>query len=118
MKNFIKSFGFAINGILWVARTERNFKVQLLCAVSAIVLAIVLDISAVQFAVVVLVCSLVLSLELINTAIETYLDRFHPENDKVIGLVKDISAGAVLVSAIASLAIGAIIFTDSLMDKL
>ncbi len=118
MKNFTKSVGFAISGILWVVRTERNFKVQLACAVSAVALGIVLDISAIQFAVVVLACGLVLSLELINTAVETYLDRFHPENDKTVGLVKDIFAGAVLLSAIASLVIGGLIFIDPLIDKL
>ncbi len=118
MVNFIKSFWFATRGIIWVLRTERNFKVQLACGIIAIVLGIILKISPIEFAIIISISALVLSLELANTAVEKYLDKYHPEHDHTIGLVKDIMAGAVLLASTGAIAIGAIIYIDPIMDKI
>ncbi len=117
MTNFIKSFGFAIKGIFWVLRTERNFKVQSACGILAIILGVVLEISAIEFAIIISISVLVLSLELANTAMEKYLDKYHPENDYTIGLVKDILAGSVLLASVGAAIIGALIYIDPLIEK-
>jgi len=117
MADFIKSFGFALKGIVWVLRTERNFKIQLACGILAIILGAILEISRVEFAIVISISVLVLSLELANTAMEKYLDKYHPEKDDTVGLVKDIFAGAVLLASIGAAVIGALIFIDPLIEK-
>ena len=117
MRNFFRSFEFALKGVLWVLKTERNFKIQAACGILAIVLGIILELSAVEFALIISISVLVLSLELLNTAMEKYLDKYHPENDHTIGLVKDILAGAVLIASGGALIIGAVIFIDPIIDK-
>jgi undecaprenol kinase/diacylglycerol kinase (ATP) len=110
----IKSFGFAFNGLrqCW---NEPNFKIHLLVSVLAIVLATWLRISAQEWLLVILCIAVVLSLEMLNTAIEHLCNLVHPEQHPVIKLVKDISAAAVLLVAIMSVCCGTIIFLPKLL---
>jgi diacylglycerol kinase (ATP) len=110
------SFGFALKGIRLVLK-ERNFKIQLAAALIAIILGIVLHISILEWLAVIFCAALVLCLEMVNTAIEKSIDLVHPEWNEKAGQIKDISAGAVLVVAIASAMIGAIIFVPKILFK-
>jgi diacylglycerol kinase len=116
MAGLVDSFRYAGRGILSAIRTERNFRIQLLVGTVALVLGVAVKITAAEFATISLTCALVLSLELVNTALEAYLDRFQPEHDEAVGQVKDLMAGAVLVSAVGGVAVGAAIFVPSLVD--
>jgi diacylglycerol kinase len=118
MAGFIASFGYAFKGIFWVLKTERNFKIQFACGILAVILGLILEIGRIEFAIVMLVIGLVLSLELANTAIEKYLDKYHAEHDHTIGLVKDILAGSVLLASISAATIGILIFANPLIDKI
>ncbi len=110
----IKSFGFAING-LRLCWKEPNFKIHLLVSVLVLALGYWLNISATEWVLVLLCIGTVLSLEMLNTAIEQLCNLFHPGQHPVIKLVKDVSAAAVLLVAFISVCCGSIIFLPKLL---
>ena len=110
----IRSFGFAWNGIRDCFLTQVNFRIHLLLTVLAILLAIVLHISTTEWLFVLLCIANVLLAEMVNTAIEKLCDMVEKNFHPTIKLVKDISAGAVLVTALMSLITGIIIFLPKL----
>ena len=109
MNKFLKSFGYATKG-LSTAMNGRNFKIQLISAIAVISLSTFLKISRIEFAVVFLTIGFVLATEMLNTAIEEICNKFHPETHPHIALIKDVAAGAVLLSSIIALIVGMIIF--------
>lgn len=115
MRKFIRGFGYAFNGIWHAAATQLNFKVHLVAAVVAVLGGWALHISPDEWLWIILCIGLVLAAELFNTAIEFLTDLVSPEYNKKAGLVKDMSAGAVLVIAICALIIGLIIFVPKLL---
>jgi diacylglycerol kinase len=115
MRKFIRGFGYAFNGIWHAAATQLNFKVHLVAAIIVIYGGWALHISPDEWLWVTLCIGLVLAAELFNTAIEFLTDLVSPEYNKKAGLVKDMSAGAVLVIAICALIIGLIIFVPKLL---
>lgn len=106
---FLKSFTYAFAGIR-VAAKEQNFRVHLIAVVLVIIAAAITRVSAVEWLVLVLTMTLVLSLEMINSAIEHVVDLATAEIHPLAKLAKDIAAGAVLIAAGASVIIGLIIF--------
>jgi diacylglycerol kinase (ATP) len=115
MKKFIRGFGYAFKGIWHSTVTQLNFKVHLAAAVVAVYAGYALHISNSEWLWITLCIGLVLAAELFNTAIEFLTDLVSPEYNKKAGLVKDMSAGAVLVTAICALIIGLIIFLPKLL---
>ncbi|WP_165767880.1 diacylglycerol kinase family protein [Virgibacillus indicus] len=108
-------FSYAWNGIKHVIRTERNFRFHLMAAILVIIAGIVFHISHVEWSLVMIVIGLVLILEMINTAIEKLIDYLKPEINPAAKIIKDISAAAVLISAITAAAIGLIIFIPKII---
>ncbi|MBQ0139938.1 MAG: diacylglycerol kinase family protein [Kurthia sp.] len=106
---FLKSFTYAFAGIRAAAK-EQNFCFHLISAVIVSVLAAVTKVSTVEWLVLVLIMALVLSLEMINSAIERVVDLATTEIHPLAKLAKDLAAGAVLIAAGASVIIGLIIF--------
>lgn len=106
----LKSFVFAINGLKDCILHEKNFQVQF--AISLIVLAagIFFSLSTIEWAIILLCFTVVLSFEIINSAIEKLCDLVCPTFNLTIKKVKDMSASAVLFAAIISFIIGCIIF--------
>ena len=115
MRKFIRGFGYAFNGIWHATATQLNFKVHLVAAVIAIYGGWALHISPDEWLWIIFCIGIVLAAELFNTAIEFLTDLVSPEYNKKAGLVKDMSAGAVLVIAICTLIIGLIIFVPKLI---
>lgn len=109
MKKFLKSLSFATKGIA-LATKQSNFKIQLLVASLTVFLGVFFQITASEWCMVLLCIGLVLSMETINTALEYLVDFVSPEFHKTAGAIKDIAAGAVLISSIISVIIGAIVF--------
>ena len=109
MGGFLKGFVFAWRGIAAGAR-GRNFRIMLAIAVAVILLGYLFGISRLEWALVTLAMSLVLALELVNTAGENLVDILSPDHDPRYGQVKDILAGAVLVATMAAAVVGTIIF--------
>ena len=107
---FFKSFSYAAKGVGEVLKKEQNFKVHTLAAFLAILLGCFFKISPWEWCAVILVIAMVLASEMANTAMEKLCDVTHPEHNEAIRVVKDVSAGMVLICAIGALAIGLIIF--------
>lgn len=114
----MRSFIFALNGIKSVFRSEKNAVVHSIIALVAIVSGILLRISRMEWLVVVLCIGLVFAAEIFNTAVERLVDLVSPGKNEKAGMIKDISAGAVLIVAIASVIAGLLIFTPHLLNAL
>lgn len=106
----IHSFVFAFNGIAYVFRFQHNAWIHLTAAIIAISAGIWKGISTSEWIAITVVSGMVISMEIINTAIEKLVDIVHPEFSQKAGQIKDIAAGAVLVSAIAAFITGIVIF--------
>lgn len=105
----LKSFRFAFAGIK-VGMKERNMRIHITCAIIVIIAGIFTHLSAVEWLILILTISLVIGMEMVNTAIENVVDLVSPEYHPLAKVAKDVAAGAVLVFAIASVIIGIIIF--------
>lgn len=108
--SFRRSFLFAIQGFRTAIRSERNIKVMLAAGACAIVAGLVVQLDALSWAIVLLCCGVVISAELVNTAIETTIDLVSPEFHPLAGRAKDIAAAAVWVLATIVAIVGIIVF--------
>lgn len=107
MKNqsFVKRMSFALNGILFAIKSEASFRFQIVAALAAIVLLFILKASVIWIAIFTLTIAGVLGAELLNTALENFIDRVHPEQHPSIKLAKDCAAGAVLIFSFGALVV-------------
>lgn len=110
MKKFLKGFKYAFEGILSALKSERNLKIHFIVMILVIVFGFVFEISKTEWIICIILFGIVISGELFNTAIETVVDMISLEKNDKAKKAKDVSAGAVLVLAIASVIIGLIIF--------
>jgi len=115
MKSLIKSFAFAGNGVKNCFVSERNFRIHTLLAIVALIFAITLKISVIEWIAIGFCIAFVIAMEMLNTAIEKLCDVVHQDVHPGIKKIKDITAGAVLVSAIFSLIAGLIIFLPKII---
>jgi len=109
-KGLSKSFANAFWGLFYTIRTQHNFQIHLISSIAVIITGIFFEISKLEWLIIALTIFIVFIAETFNTAIEKLVDFVSPEYDKIAGLVKDIAAGAVLLTAIMSVIIGLIIF--------
>ena len=114
IKRLIKSFGHALKGLKLLFSSQRNAVIHLLLMGLAVVLGVLLKISFTEWAIIVLSSGMVIAAESFNTALEKLSDTIHPERNEGIGSAKDIAAGSVLITAIAALVVGIIIFLPKL----
>ena len=110
IENRIKSVGFALRGALLLIRTEASIKIQVALAVLVTIAGFYFQISPTEWILQVLAISMVVGVEGANTAIEKICDFVHPEFDKRIGFIKDVSAGAVMLVSIGAIVVGLIIY--------
>jgi len=106
----IASFKYAFNGLRIFIKEEHNAIIHLFIACCVIIAGFELQISTVEWFAVIFCIALVLSLELINSAIEKTIDFISEEKNDAFKKIKDLSAAAVLIAAIASAVIGLLIF--------
>ena len=112
---FFSSFAYAFKGIRRGFRGQRNIWIMSAAGLLALITSFVLDLGAAAKAVIVLLCSCVLSLEMINTAVERLLDRVAPGRSKKTAEVKDILAGAVLVMSVSAVVIAVLLIAPKLI---
>jgi diacylglycerol kinase len=110
MRKLLKSFLYALAGIRHGWREERNFRLQSVIAVAAVVLAFVFQFSFIEWALVVFAITLVLAAELTNTATEEILDLLEKRHQHQVGLIKDLAAAVVLVFSSGAFVIGCLLF--------
>lgn len=117
-KNLVESFNHAANGIIYAIKSERNMKIHITTAALVMVLSLFYNLSRTEFLIVCLTISQVIICELFNTAIEVVVDIitdvYHPKAKAI----KDVAAGAVLISAFVSLLVAYFIFFDRLSSSL
>lgn len=109
-KKLLRSFGYAFRGIGWAIRTQRNLRIHLVATVYVLLFGWIMRISAVHLCLELLCCMLVISLELVNSALERICDGITGEQRPWIRDAKDAAAGAVLTSAIGSVILALVIF--------
>ncbi|MGB3259464.1 diacylglycerol kinase family protein [Paenisporosarcina sp.] len=114
--NFISSFKYAFAGIIHASKRERNFRFHLIAAIVVILTGIFSHLSTIEWIILILCISGMLSLELVNSALERVVDLASPDIHVLAKLAKDMSAGAVLVFACASAIIGILIFLPKWME--
>ncbi len=110
MQKFVKSFNAAIEGFIYVLKTERNMRLHFLAAMFFILLGIYLNFSAIEVIILALTITLVLVTEMINTAIELTVDMIKTEFHPMARVIKDISAGTVLLTSINAVIVGYTLF--------
>ncbi|MFW5852324.1 MAG: diacylglycerol kinase family protein [Bacteroidota bacterium] len=115
IRSRLRSFSYAISGIRTALASEWNMRIHVFVTICVIIAGIVFSLSLIEWIAVVFAIGMVLSLELINTAIEYCADFVSPKKHETIKKVKDISAGAVLIGAITAAAIGVLIFVPKIM---
>ena len=110
LKKTFRSFVFAFRGIRLVIRYENNTRIHLLAAASALVAGFALQLTYIEWTIIITQIALVWAAEAFNSAIEKIVDFVSPEFNPKAGAIKDIAAGAVLFIAIGAAITGTIIF--------
>lgn len=111
----LKSFTYAFNGLKILFGNEHNARIHLVIAVCAILLGVLLHISFAEWLFIILAIGLVFAMEAINSSIEYLADHVTTDYHRQIKKVKDLSAAAVLLVALAALATGLVIFLPKLI---
>lgn len=105
-----KSFYYAFEGIKSALTTERNLLIHVSFVLVVILFGILLELSQIEWMICIILFGLVISMELMNTALEVVVDICSPEINQKAKLAKDTAAASVLVLAIISCIIGLFIF--------
>jgi len=109
--NVFISFKYAFSGISYVLKTSRNFKIQLIFAITSLIIGFLLKISLSNYVILIATIMSVLILEILNTSIESIVDLVVKKEFSILAKIsKDTSAGAVLLASINSVIIAVSIF--------
>lgn len=110
------SFRYASRGILQVFRSERSFRLQILAFALAVIAGFIFRITSMEWVLILIAGSTVLVSEMINTAVEYIIDLVTEEYRVLAGHIKNVTAGAVLVSATIAAIIGLVIFVPYFLE--
>jgi diacylglycerol kinase (ATP) len=113
-----ESFHFASIGVLYVIRTQRNFRIHLGIALGVVILGLWLGLPSGAWSILLMTIGRVLIVEMFNTAAETLVDLASPDYHPLAKLVKDLAAGAVLLSALIAVVVGLLLLGPPLVAKL
>ncbi len=109
-RNFLDSLRYAVEGIAYCIKTQRNMRVHLVIAVIAVAFCTVVKIDRMEFLLIINAISMVFICEIINTAVERAVDTATQEYHPIAKIAKDVAAGAVLVAALNSVVVGLLVF--------
>jgi diacylglycerol kinase (ATP) len=109
-RSLLWSFDYAIQGIVYALRTQRNMRLHALAASVVLIAALVLRVGGLELIALLFAISLVIVTELANTAIEAAIDLAIDTFDPMAKIAKDVAAGAVLVSSVNAVAVGYVVF--------
>jgi diacylglycerol kinase (ATP) len=114
VKKLLDSFNYAIEGIIYSVRTQRNMKIHMVAAIVVLIGCFFYDLTKLELIAVIYAITMVLVCEMLNTAIEATIDAttnyYHP----LAKIAKNVSAGAVLISAVNAIFVGYMVFGDKL----
>lgn len=112
LKRMIRSFNFAISGIIQALKTEPNMKIHFIIAFLVLFASLLLNFSRVEMVILLLTVGMVITAEMINTALEKTIDLITDDYQPLAKLVKDVAAGAVLVTAVIAVVVAYLLFFD------
>lgn len=113
-----ESFKYAFAGIVQLVKEEHNARIHCVVAVLTVIAGFVFSIQPIEWIAIAICIGAVLAAEGFNTAVEALADRITTDRDNAIKKAKDVAAGAVLITAIAAVAVGLIIFVPKIIDLL
>jgi len=117
INKFFQSCKNAAKGVSFVYRNEQNFRIQLALAILVIVMMFVFSLSRSEMIVILVLVLLILILELLNSALEKFVDILKPRLEYQVEVVKDIMAAMVLIASLGALIIGGIIFLPHILSS-
>ena len=110
-QGFFNTFKNARKGMRLSFKSEQNIRVHIICGALALALGFALHFSAVRFCILLLTIVMVISAEMMNSAIEFALDSiYHNKYSRMVGMAKDIAAGAVMIVTVVALMVGTLLF--------
>lgn len=116
--SFVTSCQYALRGLHYVYQHERSFRMQCMVALCALVGTVLFRFDIWECVLVLLLCASVLTLEVLNSAVEVVLDILKPRLSAQVGVAKDIMAGAVLLVSLCSAIVGLIVFVPHILELL
>lgn len=114
--NYLRSFGYAVEGLHYVILNHRSFGIQVFAALVVIGLGFGVGLSRDEWLITVLTIFWILMAELLNTSVETALDHVAHEHHVNVKVAKDVAAGAVFLSSLGAVVIGLIVFAPHIMQ--
>ena len=119
MRRRVTSLKNATKGLLWAIKTQVHLRIHLTTAALVLGLAWVFSLTGLEVAILLVAITVVISTELFNTAVEAATDvqklsKKTVEEDRLIGVAKDVAAGAVLIASIGAVAVGLAVFLPHL----
>lgn len=115
--NLLASFRFAADGIYFCLRTQRNMRIHVVAGVIALGMGFWLALPRHEMALLASICSLVVTMEMVNTAIESAVDLYTHRRHPLAKIAKDVAAAAVLVSALNAVLVGALLLGPPLWAR-
>jgi len=113
-KSLIESFNYAVRGIIYALKSERNMRIHFAVAIGVIFLSLFFDFTKLELLMLFITIAFVFMAEMFNTAIERSVDLFTDEYHQLAKIAKDVAAGGVLIAAINSVVVGYLLFFDRL----
>lgn len=111
-------FSYAVAGIRYALTTQPNFMLHVITGMVVLALGIMLDMSRGELTFIVTMIALVMTLELVNTALETVVDLVSPNYHPLAKIAKDVAAGAVLMMSLGAAGVGLLLFLPKILDIL
>jgi len=117
-RNLRESFKYAGIGIVQALKSERNMRIHWIAAIAIGVISILFRLSAEEAAMMALAAAMVITAEMVNTAIEHCVDLVTKEYDSLAAEAKNVAAGAVLVSAVGAVVVGVLILGPKVLSSI
>lgn len=116
-KNFLKSFKYAIRGINLAIKSQRNIVRQIIVGFAAFFAGVFLHFSLTEFCILLIIISMVIISEMLNSAIEFTIDSvFKNKFSKLAGMAKDMAAGAVCIASFCALFVGSVLYLPKILQ--
>ncbi len=112
--SMIKSFNYAVEGIIYSLMSQRNMRIHYIIALAILFASLFFELTRIEMSILFISITFVVVAEMVNTAIESAVDLTTTEYSPLAKIAKDVAAGAVLISAINSLAVGYLLFFDKI----
>ena len=116
LKKRAKSFQYAWNGLRLLLLEEHNARIHFFMGIQTIVMGVVLQLSTTEWMFITFSIGFVITMEIINSALENLADFVSPQQSNLIKKIKDLSAASVLISALTSVVVGLFIFIPKLIE--